>query len=192
MDVRSVGTGLRDRAVEFLTMVRRTAPGPAVVRLCAAVAAAGALIVAAPSPLRTASWMPVFLVVAAGVGFLPRTRWTTIVILLAVTEWLVSTIGNGDPVTMVRTGVLAAALYAMHSAAALAAVLPYDAIVAPGVLLRWLARTGAVVVCSLVVALGGMAVLQQLRPAPTLVAPMIGSMVAAALAGLLAWHLRRR
>ncbi len=192
VDVRSVGAGVRDRAVDFLTMVRRTAPGPAVVRLCAAVAAAGALIVAAPSPLRTASWMPGFLVVAAGVGFLPRTRWTTIVILLAVTEWLVSTIGNGDPVTLVRTGVLAAALYATHSAAALAAVLPYDAIVAPGVLLRWLARTGAVVVCSLAVALGGMAVLQQLRPAPTLVAPMIGSMVAAALAGLLAWHLRRR
>lgn len=191
-DIRSVGTGVRDRAVDFLTMVRRTAPGPAVARLCAAIAAAGALIVAAPPPLRTAGSMAGFLVIAAGVGFLPRTRWTTIVILLAVTEWLVSTIGYGEPVTMVRIGVLAAGIYAMHSAAALAAVLPYDAIVAPGVLLRWLVRSVAVVVGSLAIALGGMAVLQQLRPAPTLVAPVIGSLIAAALAGLLAWHLRRR
>ena len=190
-DIRSLGTGVRDRAVDIVTMARRTAPGPALTRLSAAVAAGAALIVAAPPPLRVAGWMPGFLVVAAGVGFFPRTRWTTIVVLLAVIEWMVSTVGHGTPATLVHTGVLAAALYATHSAAALAAVLPYDAIVAPGVLLRWLARTGAVVVSSLALALGGMAVLQQLRPAPTLVAPVIGSVVAAALAGLLAWHVRR-
>jgi hypothetical protein len=192
VDIRSVGTGVRDRALDFVAMVRRTAPGPALTRLAAAVAAMAALVVAAPSGLRSVAWYGVGAVVAAGAGLFPRTRWITIVLLLAVIEWLVATIGYGGEVTLARTGLLAAALYVTHSAAALAAVLPYDAVVAPGVLLRWLIRTGAIVVVSLAVALGAMAVLQELQPVPTLAAPVIGAIVAAALAGLLAWHVRRR
>jgi hypothetical protein len=191
-DVRSVGASARDQAVDVVTMLRRTALGPALVRFCAAVAAASAMVVAAPAPLRTAAWLGGFAIAAASVGLFPRTRWTTIVVLFAVSLWIAGTIGYGEPATLARTGLLAAALYAVHSAAALAAVLPYDAIVAPGAILRWLARTAGVMAGSLAIALGGMAVLLQLRPAPTLVGPIIGSIVAAGMAGLLAWHVRRR
>ena len=89
-------------------------------------------------------------------------------------------------------GLLAAALYVMHSAAALAAVLPYDAAVARDVLLRWAARVSGVAAVGVGIGLAGMAVLGQLPSDRSAVGPMVGAVLAAMLVGVLALQLRRR
>jgi hypothetical protein len=50
---------------------------------------------------------------------------------------------------------------------------------------------GAVLGVGLVLGVGGMAIVSQLSPVQSLVGPIVGSLVAAGLTGLLAWHLRR-
>jgi hypothetical protein len=91
-----------------------------------------------------------------------------------------------------RVGLLGATLYLTHSAAALAAVLPHDCVVAPSVLGWWVVRVGAVLGASLAAALVGLAIASRLPAEQTVIGPIIGSVLAAGVVGVLAWHLRRR
>ena len=191
-DLRLVGEGLRSRIVHFVWMARRTTPGPALLRLIAASGALAALGVAVPSTLWASSRALFLVPVGAIVGLLPRSRVVTLIALLTVMAWLLSTIGYGEEATLTRTGGLAAGLYVMHAAAAMAAVVPYDAVVAPAALLRWALRVACVVSVSAGVALGMMTLIEHLQVVRTLVAPILGSVIAAGIVGLLAWHLRRR
>jgi hypothetical protein len=190
-DLRAAGAGLRSRVRYWLSMVRRTTPGPVLVRLVAGSAALGSLLVAAPASVLSSAKVVLFLPVALGVGLFPRTRWVSVAALITIVEWLVATIGLGTSVELARLAALMVGLYLMHSAAALAAVLPYDCVVTPGMVARWARRVVVVLGASLVVGLGGMAVADQLVATPTLLGPVAGALVAAALAGLLAWQLRR-
>lgn len=194
-----IGVNARTAVAATLARVRRTAAGPALVRLSSGVAAFAALALALPASEVLDAPLSVLLRVAASlfaiavaVALAPRTRWVSLVALLAIGAWLVTTIGFGEEPTVARVALLGAALYLMHTGAALAAVLPYDCAVGPGVLLRWLRRVGAVLGLSLLVGAGGMAVAGQLPATPSVIGPIVGSVVAAGLAGLLAWHLRRR
>ncbi|HLU32662.1 MAG TPA: hypothetical protein VKZ74_01385 [Natronosporangium sp.] len=137
-----------------LATVARATPEPVLVR--AGVLAAGlvALLVAAPSGLPpVALWAA--LAAAAMPAVAPRGPWATGLILTTVGCWLVDT---GLPV-VVGTGaagqrdlgrllLIAAALYLVHNLTALAALLPYDAAVAPEILSRWLTRALGVIVAS--------------------------------------------
>ena len=201
MRSRLLDTGLaaREVATAGLLRAKRVSAGPALVRLVAAVAALGALTLALPfEALSSATPSVLIRVVVAlaglsmGVGLFPRTRWVSLVAVAAIGLWLIATIGLGEAVALPRVGLLAAALYVMHAAAALAAVLPFDCLIAPGVLVRWLSRVGLVLGLSLLVGLGGMAVTGQLPAVPSIFGPIVGSVVAAGLSGLLVWHLRRR
>jgi hypothetical protein len=189
-DLRLFGDGLRLRLIEWGRMARRATAGPMLVRLTATVAAGAAISAAAPAGALQGSPVAALVPVTLGVGLFPRTRWVTIVALSCVFSWLIATVGLEEDVTAARLGTLAAALYLMHAAAALAAVLPYDTIVAPTVLLRWGLRTLLVLGGSLCFALAGLVALSGLEEIPTLLAPIAGSLVAAALAGVLAWQLR--
>jgi hypothetical protein len=86
---------------------------------------------------------------------------------------------------------LAGCLYLVHSLAALAAFLPYDAIVSPGVLLRWSARAGLVVAATAVVALYSLIAAEVLRGYGTVLATLLGFAIAVALAALLVRVYRR-
>jgi hypothetical protein len=189
-DLRLFGDGLRRRATEWILMARRATAGPTVVRLAATLAAGAAIAAAAPAGALQSTQAAALVPVAFGVGLFPRTRWVSIVALGCIFSWLIATIGLDEAVTSGRLGTLAVALYLMHSAAAFAAVLPYDTIVAPAVLLRWALRTLLVLGASLCFGLAGLIALSGLESVPTLVAPILGSLVAAALAGMLAWQLR--
>jgi len=195
-DLRTALGGIRSWVLYLVSRARRTTPGPALVRLVAAAAALGALALAVPADVLSSSELPrtavILLPAALAVGLFPRTRWVSLVAVCAIGGWLVSTIGFGDPVHVGRVGLLASALYVMHAAAALAAVLPYDCLLASGVLFRLAVRVCGVLGVSLVVGLGGMSFAGQLPQARSVVGPIVGSIVAASLAGLLAWHLRRR
>jgi len=105
---------------------------------------------------------------------------------------VLSTAESGERIELWRLLGLAAFLYLAHSLAALAAALPYDAVVAPEVLFRWIARALAVVLAA--AALGVVLVaVAGLGGGRTLLAAALGGLVVAVgLAGLLGWLARRR
>ncbi len=182
-------------------MWRRCTPGPLLVRAVVFGGAVGALLVAytpllvGPSLLDAPS-AALGLVAAAGLVALwpalaPRGQATTAVLVLAVGGWLGSTWGGapGTPISLVAESAL---LYLLHTSAALAAVLPYDGVVAPGVLARWLARALGVVVVTALFAIVVAAVVQYRAGQEYLVLTLAGLAAAAGLAALLAQAARRR
>jgi hypothetical protein len=184
--------------VQTVQRSRRLAAGPVVVRSAAGIGAAAAMVLAAPlSSLAASASGLLDLVLVAGlvgtvVALWPRGRWVTLVALGAILVWIVATLALGESTGLVRVGALAAALYVMHAAAALAAVLPFDTVVAPAVLYRWAGRVLSVLGGSLVVSLGAYALASQVPTARSVVGPGVGSAVAAGLVGFLAWLLLRR
>jgi hypothetical protein len=178
-----------------MSRARRVTPVPTAVRVSAIVAALTAALLALPiGVVISGDPRPAVILAPAAicVGVLPRSPWVTFYAGVVVALWLYTTLGLGEPVHAWRVGALTAALFLMHSSATLAAVLPHDAVVAPGVLARWVRRAGAMLGVGLVLGLGGMAAADALPDARSLVGPIAGSLVAVGLAGLLAWHLRRR
>lgn len=190
---QDVWSGLASRIDRRIRLIRRTTPGPIVVRGAASAGALVALVVALPpSAVEAPAVLGLAVLCAMGVGLFPRTRWTTVTAALAIIAWIYSTLADGDQLVLWRVVLLAAGLYVAHTGAALAAVLPHDAIVAPGVLTRWAVRTGAVLVVSLGLGLGALVVAQGLQPASTLIAPVAGLAAVAGVTVLLAWMWRRR
>jgi hypothetical protein len=191
VSLRNIREGVLSRVTFAVGQARRTTAGPALVRLTLTVSTLAALALAVPLG-DLGAWVGLLLPIGLGVAVFPRTRWVSIVALLVILGWLVTTVVFGEEITAWRLGGLVVALYGMHSAAALAAVLPLDAVIAPGALLRWLGRTGAVLGASLVIGLGGYGAAAVIPGARSSVGPIVGSGVAAALAFLLVWYLRRR
>jgi hypothetical protein len=191
----TVANAVRTAVVTPVEMARRASAGPVLVRLIAILAAVGAAVVAAP-PVLLEAQLPAFAIVAGAagsmVGFVPRSRWVGTFLLGVVGLWLVATIGYGVAADLARVGGLAACLYLTHSAASVAAVLPYDAVVPGRVLRRWAGRVATVLVAGLGVGVGGMALVGLLTQIPSVVGPIVGSVVAAVLVGVTAWQLRRR
>jgi len=199
-DFRSLGTGLRERVSDLAARVRRTAPGPAAVRAVAALAAFAGLALAAPIELLfpggsagpTLRLLVAIVPVSLAVGLFPRTRLVGLVLVLTVGVWLLATVGYGDAAGALRVGALAGALYLTHSAAAMAAVLPYDCSVPPRILGRWAIRVAVTLAICVPVGVVGTLIATGLPTVRSVVGPIVGSAVAAALVGLLAWLLRRR
>jgi hypothetical protein len=190
---QDVWSGLASRIDRRIRLIRRTTPGPIVVRAAASAGALVALVVALPpSAVEAPAVFGLAVLSAAGVGLFPRTRWTTVSAVLTVIAWVYSTLADGDQLVLWRVVALAAGLYLAHTGAALAAVLPHDSIVSPGVLTRWAMRTGAVLVVSLGLGLGALVVAQGLRANSTLIAPIVGLAAVAVVTVLLAWMWRRR
>ncbi len=186
---------LRQWPAETTARLRRTAAGPAAVRILAGVAAFAAQLVSLPAQVslgrRVLIPLLVAAVLAAGVGLYPRGRWAGAVALVSVGAWLVASVGFGDAASLLRVGSVAGLLYAMHAAAALAAALPYDCAVPPSVLARWLRRQALLLATGLAVGLGGLSLVRLVDGTPTIAGPVLGALVAAALAGSLAWQLNR-
>jgi len=174
-------------------VLRRLTPEPVLVRAALYLAGVTGLLVAAPAALLSGRGALVLVGLLAAIPVLaPGGRWVTVVALVAVAGWLVATSRYGEPVTAGRVLALGAALYLLHSLAALAAALPHDAVVAPGAVVRWLARVLAVVLGS---ALLSAAVLTALAGVGGrggyLAATVAGLAVATGLAALLSWTARR-
>ena len=169
----------------LLREVQRIGPGPLLVRGALFFAGLVAEAVAWPVEVTFNSTGLLFVLAAAVPMTAPRTRLVTAFLLTGVLGWLVSTTAYGESLAYWRLVIVAAALYGVHTLAALAAVLPMDAIVSMDVLANWLLRAGVVVGLTVIVALFTLVVPAYLGGHRYLVASILGL---AAMIGL-AWYL---
>lgn len=190
-DLAVIGSGIGSRITRLGGLLRRASPGASLVRFTAGAATFVGLAVALPS-LDARVGLAFVLPAAVAVALFPRTWIVSLVLVAAVVAWVATTIVHERHLSPWRLAVLALALYLAHAAVGLAAVLPYDAVVAPAVLARWAARSGMVAIASVGAAMLAFLALSMLPPFPTMAGPIVGSLVAAALAGLLAWLAHRR
>ncbi|MET8082693.1 hypothetical protein [Micromonospora sp. NPDC005194] len=172
--------------------VARISAVPLMVRAAIFVTALAGLALAFPAEVLTGRPLLLLAVAALLPAVGPRRLWPTFVALVMAGGWLLATDGYGRPVALWRLLAVAALLYLGHSLCALAALLPYDAMVDPELVTRWLLRVAAVLLGTAVLGvlllqaagLGGEAGHQWVT--------VLGLVVAVGLVALLGWLLRRR
>ncbi|MGW4497131.1 hypothetical protein ACWENR_00705 [Micromonospora sp. NPDC004336] len=180
----------RVRAARYA--VARVSPTPLLVRAGILLTTLAGLALAYPSEALSGRPLLGLVVVALLPAVGPRRVWPTFAALVTVGGWLVATDGYGRPIALWRLLAVAAMLYLTHTLCALAAVLPYDAVVDPDVVARWLARAGAVLLGTFVLGVLLLEVGGSGGDAGSQVATVAGLLVAVALTALLGWLLRRR
>jgi hypothetical protein len=182
--MRVIAIFFREQVTNLRRRAARAMPGPMLIRLGVWGSAIAAYLVAMPDDvvftLRGALGLAVLAVLPA---LFPRGPVVTATIVVAVVGWILATTAYFEPITSYRLTALAGLLYLLHTSAALAAVVPYDAVVSPGVLARWLVRAAGVVAVTALFGAGAFAG-ARLVPAETFV---IASVAGVALAGVFAW-----
>lgn len=185
-------SGLLDRVRSVQTMANRAAATPLLVRCAVFLSTLVALVVAYPATVVASRALLALLLVALLPAVAPRRVGATVAVLVAVAGWLLSTSWYDEPIALWRLLALAGTLYLTHSLAALAALLPYDAQVAPDVVARWALRALVVVLASAVLAVLLLAVAGRSGDRTLLLAALGGLATAVTAAALLNWLLRRR
>jgi hypothetical protein len=128
---------LEARSRQASRTVRQAALAPTLVRVVILVAASASMFLAYPPTV-------VLQLVILLPALFPRGMMPSVFIGLALLMWLVSGDVNPATITLWRVVALAITLYVVHIGSALAAVLPYDAVLTPGVFRPWILR-GALV-----------------------------------------------
>jgi hypothetical protein len=171
--------------------IGRATLAPLLVRLGIALCFLLATNVAWPQAVVTSRYALPLYAVAVYPAFAPRGRGTTAAILVVVAGWIADTTWYDERVALWRVLTIATALYLGHTLAALAAVLPYDAVVNLDVVTGWLLRAGAVVLVSAVLTVIALGLAGELAGGPFVVATLVG-LAAAVTATLLLVKLLRR
>ena len=182
---------ITDRLDRARTVIRRATLVPLLVRVGIALFLILAAGVAWPAELVTGRYAVPLYLLAAYPAVAPRGRGPTLAILLVVAGWVLDTTGYGERVVLWRVLSIATLLYLAHTLAALAAQLPYDAVVNVDVVTAWLARAGAVVLVSAVLTVIALGLSEQLAGGAFLIATLVG-LAAAVCATLLLTRLLRR
>lgn len=183
---------LNERVRALRYAANRVSLTPLLVRVGIFVTVLVGFLVAYPTEMFTARSLLALTVVAVLPAAGPRRVWPTFAALVMVGGWLLAAAGFDRPVALWRLLAVAALLYLSHSLCALAALLPFDALVDPDLIARWLTRAGAVVLAGAVLGIlliwlgeaGGGRGFQT--------ATVVGLLVAVGLSALLGWLLRRR
>ncbi|MCW3838716.1 hypothetical protein ONA70_01210 [Micromonospora yasonensis] len=184
--------GLNERVRALRYAVNRVSPAPLLVRAGIFLTVLIGFLVAYPVEALVPRSLLALTVVAVLPAVGPRRVWPTFAALVTVGGWLLATVGYDRPPALWRLVATASLLYLAHTLCALAALLPYDAVVDPDLLLRWLGRAGGVVLASAVLGivlawLGGVGGDHGFQAVT-----VAGLLVAVALSALLGWLLRRR
>jgi hypothetical protein len=185
-DLKLVRRGLRDRVVRARRVVARATAWPFAVRLFVYGSALVAELFAYPFSFFLGETLFVLALAAALPALWPRTAVVTSFWLCTAVGWLAATTLYPGQATLVRLAGVAVCLYGVHSGAALAAVLPYDAVVHPSAVVRWLLRTAIVAVVSVALSMGAMFYISGLPVRSYLVASLVGLALAAGVAWLIA------
>ncbi|MEN3611441.1 hypothetical protein [Plantactinospora sp. ZYX-F-223] len=165
---------------------------PLLVRAGVFICALLALLLAYPSGPSDSRLLGLLVVAALAPAVAPRRNWPTLVLLAAAGAWVVATGWYDQPVELWRLLALATFLYLTHTLAALAALLSYDAVVAPEVLARWVTRALGVGLASAVLSVPLLAMDGQFGDRSFVAALLGGLAVAVGAAALLGWLFRRR
>ncbi|MFC4020532.1 LPXTG cell wall anchor domain-containing protein [Micromonospora sp. GCM10011542] len=176
----------------FQRGVGRISPAALVVRAGVFLVVLAGLALAYPAEVLSGRPLAFLAFVALTPAVGPRRVWPTFAALVTVGGWVLATDGYDRPVTLWRLLALAALLYLGHTLCALAALLPYDAVVDPELITRWLLRAGAVLLGAAVL---GVLLLQAAGIGGDTGhqwATVLGLLVAVGLSALLGWLLRRR
>lgn len=136
----------------WLERLSRITAVPLILRAVAFVSAFAGLWLAAPQVASAPKTLGILAFVAVLPALAVTSRLVDVVMAGIVILWIVTALGFGEPAEPLRVFGVAATLYLLHSSAAMAAALPYDAVVDPQVPLRWAARSALVVAAGGVVA----------------------------------------
>jgi hypothetical protein len=191
-DVRLIGRGLRDRVTRSRRIFARATAWPLGVRLVVFAAALVAQGFAYPPGGVLDEAALVMVLLAALPAVWPRSAMVTVFWLVTVTGWILATTLYGSQTTLPRLIGLSVALYVVHSGAALAAVLPYDAVVDQAVVVRWAVRAAVVVVISVGLSLAGLYMVSTWPARTYLAATLVGLVPVVVLVWLIAVVARRR
>jgi hypothetical protein len=173
------------------TAVVRATVLPLLVRCGIGLAFLAALAVAWPAAVVSSRFLVPLAVVAVYPAFAPRGRGATAAVLTVVAGWIADTTWYDARVALWRVLAIATLLYLGHTLAALAAVLPYDGVVSPDVLVGWLGQALIVVLGSAVLTVLALALTAELAGGAFLVATLVGLAAAVAATLLIARLLRR-
>lgn len=130
-------------------LVARTTPGSMLVRL--ALWLCGVLAVVSALPLALLG-DPRFVLFALVVGLLPVLWPRTLIVSVVMFTIAVAFVLYGVHASIGHIVLVGGLLYLVHTGAALTAVLPYDTVIAPVVLVGWLVRALSVIASTAVVA----------------------------------------
>jgi hypothetical protein len=183
--------GITRRIERTRVVAARATTLPLLVRGGIALALLLALLVAWPLSLTASRWVIPLVVVGAYPAIAPRGRGVTFAVLVVVGGWVLDTTYYDSRVALWRVLSIATLLYAGHSLAALAAVLPYDAIVNLDVIGGWLGRALLAVLISAVLTVFTLGLTAELAGGAFLIATLVGLAAAAGLTLLLSRLLRR-
>ncbi|GAA3772130.1 hypothetical protein GCM10022225_69320 [Plantactinospora mayteni] len=181
-----------NRVKEFYTAIGRITLVPLLVRCGVFLCALLALLLAYPAGSSEPRLLGLLVVAALAPAIAPRRNWPTLVLLAAAGAWVVATGWYDQRVELWRLLALATFLYLTHTLAALAALLSYDAVVAPEVLARWVTRALGVALASAVLSVPLLAIDGQLGDRGSVVVLLGGLALAVCAAALLGWLFRRR
>ncbi len=164
---------------------------PLLVRLGIALCFVPAMSVAWPQAVVASRIMTLLFLVAVYPAVAPRGRGTTAAVLVVVAGWVADTVWYDNRVALWRVLALATLLYLGHTLAALAAVLPYDAVVSLDVVTGWLLRAGLVVLVSAVLTVVALGLADELAGGAFVIATLVGLAAAVGATTLLVRLLRR-
>jgi len=184
-------SGLLGRIDRARTAFGRATAIPFLIRCGIALCGLLAMSVSWPQSLLASQYFVVIGLVALYPAVAPRGRGFTLAALVAVAGWLVDTVGYNARVELWRVLALATLLYLGHTLTALAAVLPYDAVVNLDVVGAWLARAMAVVLVSAVLTVVALELSSALSGGAFLLATLVGLAGAVGATMLIARLLRR-
>lgn len=162
----------------FIARIARVTPVPLTLRVVVFLSILLGLWLAAPAPLSTPRFLLFMAFLAALPGLFPGTRAVDLVMLCVIVGWVLTTLVGGEPGEPWRVFGIAVALYVSHSAAALAAVVPYDAVVDTQVPLRWAARCCLVIAGAGLLTAGIVVVARTVTPGSSILVLLVGLAVA--------------
>lgn len=184
--------GFQDRIARTRRIFARATAWPFGVRLVVFAAAMIAQGCAYPPKAMLGAPTLMIIVLAVLPALWPRTAWVTVFWLVTVTGWVAATMLYDSQITLPRLIGLSVALYVVHSGSALAAVLPYDAVVDQVVIVRWLMRAALVIIVSMGLSVGGLYVVSSWPPKYYLAATILGLLPVVGVVWLIAFVARRR
>ncbi len=179
------------RLARARTAIGRATLVPLLVRAGIALSFVLAMSVAWPQSVVASRIMVLLFAVAVYPAVAPRGRGTTAAVLVVVAGWIADTAWYDNRIALWRVLAMATLLYLGHTLAALAAVVPSDAVVTLDVVAGWLLRAGTVVLISAVLTVVALGLADELAGSAFVIATLVGLAAAVGATMLLVRLLRR-